>query len=115
MTSWDFVYEDGPLMKACVKAARRASAAWDIEYDDAFQEAVIWLAAHPNVQDRFDEVDGAYKNVAHLAQQIYANGLREACVRESYGGMTNLPHENDHVVPIAVGGRVAYEELADAQ
>lgn len=97
---WGFVDDDGDMLQACEKAASRASREWDgVEYDDAFQEAVTWLAVHPKVQDGF--WTGRYENAYHLADRIYINGLRDMCIRESYGGMTGLPHDrNDHVIPM---------------
>lgn len=100
---WGFAYyTDGPMMKACDKAARRAAREWEeMEYEDAYQEALIWLATHPDIQDAFTE--GRYENIGHLSDRIYVNGLRDLCIRESYGGMTHLPHEKGRPVPVIPG------------
>ena len=88
------------MLTACEKAALRACRSWDgVEYDDAFQDAVMWLGTHPRVQSQF--LDGTYENVFHLADRIYINGLRDICIRESYGGMTGLPYDdNRNLIPI---------------
>ena len=108
---WGFAYyTDGPMMKACDKAARRAAREWEeMEYEDAYQEALIWLATHPDIQDRF--TDGGYDGVNHLAQQIYANCLRDLCIKESYGGMTGLPYDKNRNLSPALPG--TFEALPD--
>lgn len=78
---WDFVIEDGDLHRACTVAAKRAAFEFElVEFDDAYQGAVLFLAVRPDWQARFRA--GTYSR-EQLTQDIYTNALRPGGVSRS--------------------------------
>lgn len=77
---WGFV--DNPkMMTACDIAARRAAENFEaVEYDDALQDAYLYLAVRPEVQRAF--LEGRY-TIPHLANKVYKDGLWDAAVSDS--------------------------------
>lgn len=77
---WSFV-EDSVVMRAVKWAAVKAARQFElVEYDDAEQDALLFLAVRPEWVAR---VRAEGKSVAELGQTIYANALRADAVRES--------------------------------
>lgn len=76
---WTFM-GDGLAVKALEGAAHRAAREFEaVKYEDAFQDAVLWLAVRPEVYDRA-RASGDY---ARLYQDVYAHGLREPAIGDS--------------------------------
>ena len=76
---WSFV--DNSILMRCVKnAAIKAANEFDaVEYEDAHQDALLWLAVRP---ERVAKALST-KDYKQLTQDIYAHALREPAVRES--------------------------------
>ena len=76
---WSF-YGDEYVMGAVRTAARKASDQFEsVEYEDAEQDALLYLAIRPERVKRAH----AEKDYRQLAQDIYTRGLRDAAVAES--------------------------------
>lgn len=76
---WSF-HQDRRAVNAVETAARRAAREFEaVEYADAVQNALLWLAVRPERYDRAVALD----EWRELGQDIYANALRPAAVDES--------------------------------
>ena len=101
VADWSFVLEDGDLHTACKYAAKRAVREFEaVEYDDAYQSAVLFLAVRPELQEQFR--DGTYEGVSHMADRIYTNALRPTAVRESEGAKLTVSY--DQLADFELGG-----------
>ena len=82
-TEADWSFMNNPdVMAALESAARKAARQFDgvVEYEDAYQDAVPWLAVHPDEVDKYrDREDG----MKLLSSRIYANALRPDAVRQA--------------------------------
>ena len=76
---WSFM-DNSDVMAALESAARKAARVFDgvVEYEDAYQDAVLWLAVRPDEVAKYGD-DG----VKSLGQNIYANALRPDAVRQA--------------------------------
>lgn len=91
---WGFVAEDGGLHKACIAAAYIATRRYDgAEWDDAYQQACLFLAVRPELQERV-KADGSRGAYRRLGSNIYSQGLRPKAQRDSLGGVTGLNSKN---------------------
>lgn len=96
---WDFVIEDGDLHRACILAAKRASFEFElVDFDDAYQDAVLYLAVRPDLQARFGEFD----DFNHFAHHIYVNGLRPGAVKGSDRAKVTVSREA--LIELELGG-----------
>lgn len=76
---WSFVGTP-EIERALASAVRRVAREFAlVEAEDARQDALLWLAVRP---ERVEQAH-ASGDYAQLGQDIYANGLRPAAVRES--------------------------------
>lgn len=77
---WTFVGMP-EVMAAVNKAARKAVSRFDgqVEYDDAHQDALLWLAVRPALVAKARRED----DFGSLAERIYANALRPDAKTES--------------------------------
>lgn len=76
---WGFM-SDPRALEAVEKAARKAAYEFElVEYDDAQQDALLWLAVRPEMVAKAQATEG-YRQ---LSQDIYTNALRKPAVAES--------------------------------
>lgn len=76
---WAFV-DDAKVMKCIRNAAIKAANEFEmVEFEDAEQDALLWLSVRPEQVARVRET-GDYTS---FTQNIYANALRPSAVRES--------------------------------
>lgn len=76
---WTFVGMP-EVMEAVDRAARKAVSRFDqVEYDDAHQDALLWLSVRPALVARARRE----QDFRSLAQTIYVNGLRDSAIAES--------------------------------
>lgn len=76
---WSFV-ENAKVMKCIKNAAIKATNEFEmVEYEDAEQDALLWLAVRPEmVRKAIGSGD-----FTQLTQDIYTNALRVPAIRES--------------------------------
>lgn len=82
-TEADWSFMDEPAVMTALKgAARKAAREFNgvVEYEDAYQDAVLWLAVRPGEVDKYRDREGGMKS---LSQNIYANALRPDAVRQA--------------------------------
>lgn len=76
---WTFVDEPA-VMRAIKNAAIKAANEFElVEFEDAQQDALLWLSVRPEQVQRVLE-SGDFKS---FTQNVYANALRPAAVAES--------------------------------
>jgi len=78
---WSFI--DNPdVMAALESAARKAAREFDgvVEYEDAYQDAALWLAVHLDEVDKYRDRKNGMKL---LGSRIYVNALRRDAVRQT--------------------------------
>ena len=82
-TEADWSFMDNPaVMAALESAARKAAREFDgvVEYEDAYQDAVLWLAVRP---DEVDKYSNREDGMELLGSRIYIHALKPAAVREA--------------------------------
>jgi hypothetical protein len=77
---WSFM-ADRAVMAALESAAHKAARLFEgvVEYEDAYQDAVLWLAVRPGEVAKYRNLKNGMR---HLSQNIYANALRPDAVRQ---------------------------------
>lgn len=86
---WSF-YENADVLKSVKSAAIKASREFEmVEFEDAQQDALLWLSVRPERVARALES----KDFTQLTQDIYAHALREPAVRESDRYALTLSHD----------------------
>ncbi|MGL5825591.1 MAG: hypothetical protein ACRCYU_12390 [Nocardioides sp.] len=76
---WSFC-EDAEAVEAVEWAARKAARLFEhVDYGDAQQDALLWLAVRPELHRRHAEAG----NYRQLGQDVYAHALREPAAAES--------------------------------
>ena len=77
---WSFLNDPemaGAIRSAAIRASREFEA---VSYEDAHQDAALYLAVRPELQNDYREND---HKAGWLAQQVYSHGLRESAMRQS--------------------------------
>jgi hypothetical protein len=77
---WSFVADRG-VMAALESAAHKAARLFDgvVEYEDAYQDAVLWLAVRPGEVAKYRDRKGGMRS---LSQNIYA-ALKKPAIRQA--------------------------------
>lgn len=81
--------------KACRNAAFKAYYRWGKDWDDAYHEAILFLASRdlqgPSYGLRDDK-----KDYQRVGQNVYTNYLRAWCARSAYGGLTGVDYRDGY-------------------
>jgi hypothetical protein len=86
---WAFTL-DSHIMQAVRWAAAKAARQFElVEFDDAYQDVLLYLAVRPELAARSQGTP-----VQELGQNLYAHALREVAVRESDWAARTEPLES---------------------
>ena len=103
-TEADWSFMDNPdVMAALESAARKAARQFDgvVEYEDAYQDAVLWLAVRPGEVDKYCDREDGMKS---LGQNIYANALRSDAMRQVTRSNRTVSCNPEMFVPKSAAG-----------
>ena len=89
------------VLKACKHAAGRAKAFWNVDGEDAYHEALLWVLANPARVAKVEEE----KNVRLAGWYVYQNALyRNHCLRSTWRGLGHPPRDkNRNLLAAPVG------------